>query len=72
MAMSRKPVNSSLLTSVGYDKKKKILEVEFTSGTVYQYIDVPVEEYEALISADSLGQYFNWNIRKGYSYIQIR
>ena len=67
--MKRKAVESSLLTSIGYDKKAKTLEVQFTGGAIYQYFDVPEMEYKALLAADSIGRYFNFNIRDSYEYM---
>lgn len=64
--MKRQKVNSSNLASIGYDKEKEILEIEFNHGGVYQYFDVPIEEYEALMNADSHGSYFHHNIRDVY------
>ncbi|MEZ0611687.1 KTSC domain-containing protein [Fibrella sp. WM1] len=68
--MTRIPVDSSNLASVGYDGRT--LEVEFLNGSVYQYSGVPDEVYEALMSADSHGKYFNANIRTSYSYRKVR
>ena len=42
-----------------------ILEVEFHSGAVYQYYDVPESLFEGLMSADSHGRYLNEFIKKG-------
>ena len=70
--MNRIPVSSSNLASVGYDEMSHILEIEFRSGGVYQYSGVPRSEYEALMSASSLGSYFAANIRNRYSYRRVR
>jgi hypothetical protein len=70
--MKREPVSSSSLISVGYDIKQNILEVEFVHGAVYPYFDVPPFRYQALMKANSLGRYFNANIRANYDYLQIR
>jgi hypothetical protein len=70
--MKREPVSSSSLVSVGYDTNRHILEVEFIHGAVYQYFDVPLSAYQALLNADSRGRYFNANIRENYDYLQIR
>jgi len=70
--MKRETVSSSSLESVGYDAKQRVLEVEFIHGAVYQYFDVPLAEYESLLNADSLGRYFNGNIRGNFDYRQIR
>ena len=39
--MNRKPVRSSNISSIGYDSESKTLEIEFHSGGVYQYFNVP-------------------------------
>lgn len=70
--MKRTAVDSSNLASVGYEPVSQILEVEFNSGTVYQYFDVPQSEYDDLMAADSHGRYFNQNIRDVYRYNRIR
>ncbi len=50
-------VDSSMIHAVGYDKETRTLEVVFNSGRVYQYYDVPSEEYEGLMAAESKGRY---------------
>jgi KTSC domain-containing protein len=56
---------------VGYEAKSRILEIEFDSGSVYQYLGVPARIYEELLAADSKGQYFNSEIRDVYPYVQV-
>ena len=63
--MTRTAVTSSNLRSVGYDPASRILEIEFKNG-VYQYADVPLEVYEALMAAASLGRYFAQHIKDAY------
>jgi KTSC domain len=57
------PVASSLLASVAYDADHCILQLEFHSGAVYRYFDVPLSIYQQLMAADSKGSYFNHSIR---------
>jgi hypothetical protein len=64
--MRRIPVESSVIANVGYSPGEQILEVEFHSGRVYQYLNVPPEQYGLLMSADSIGSYYNRNIRDKY------
>ena len=71
MSIVRMPVVSSNLVSVGYDENGSTLEVEFKSGSVYQYFDVPLWEFENLMSADSIGGYHYENIREAYRYTQL-
>jgi len=69
--MERESVSSSNLASVGYDEENEILEIEFNHGGIYQYFNVPINEYKALMSADSHGSYFYHNIRGGYEYTKL-
>ena len=64
-------VESSMIHAIGYDKAKRILEIVFNTGSAYQYGDVPPEEYEGLLKAESKGRYFLANIRDVYEYWPI-
>lgn len=66
--MKRERVESSIIRSVGYDEQKETLEVEFNSGSIYDYDKVPRQEYEEMMSAPSHGAYFNTHIRDAYPY----
>ncbi len=68
--MDRTSVVSSSIASVGYDPDGMTLEVEFNRGTVYQYFDVPVTEYEQMMYAASIGRYINMEINDRYRCIQ--
>lgn len=70
--MKRIAVNSTVLASVGYLKGKKLLEIEFNSGGIYDYTGVPKWEYEALMHAESHGKYFTSRIRNEYSYKRVK
>jgi hypothetical protein len=70
--MDRTPVSSSNLSSVGYDKDERILEIEFNSGGVYQYYDVPARIHKELMNASSHGKYFHREIKDNFRYNQIR
>jgi KTSC domain len=70
--MRRRQVNSSSLRSVGYDSRSRILEIEFHSGSVYQYSGVPRAELDELLAQDSLGAYFNEHIRDVYPCARVR
>ena len=71
--MQRQSVSSSNLNSVGYDRNARVLEIEFHSGSIYQYSGVPESVYLGLMNAASKGSYFDAYIKKGgYSYRQVR
>lgn len=62
--MQRVQVTSADLRSIGYDAAERVLEVEFVSGAVYEYYDVPHQVWEGLRTAQSHGRYFNEHIRR--------
>ena len=59
------------MRSVGYESKSKILEIEFQSGAVYRYLEVPKRVHEGLRRAESKGQYFNGEIRDEYAFVRV-
>lgn len=61
--MQRQRVESSAISSVGYDPRLSVMEVEFQSGTVYQYRDVPASLYESFLAASSKGRFLSQKIR---------
>lgn len=71
--MDRIPVVSSDLASVGYIASAQLLEIEFQSGALYEYRGVPAHIYAGLMSAPSLGKFFNQYIKKGgFPFVRIR
>jgi len=70
--VQRKMVTSSVIAAVGYAEPDGILEVEFSTGRVYWYFDVPRREYDALLGASSIGHYFNTRIRNRYRSSEVR
>ena len=63
------PVNSSNLSSVGYENGT--LYVSFHGGRLYSYSGVPYSVFQELMSADSHGKYFAANIRNTYPYERL-
>jgi hypothetical protein len=63
--MKRINVNSSSIKSIGYDLTNT-LEIEFSRGAIYQYKKVSAGEVCDLIFSESIGKYFDQNIKKKY------
>ena len=61
--MRRARINSTSLESVGYEAVSRTLEVEFSGGAVYQYLEVPEVEMVKLMRARSRGAYLNQYIK---------
>jgi len=69
--LERQPVRSSNLRSVSYDAEKRNLEIEFHSGIVHQYQNVPSAIHTGLMSASSAGTFYTEKIRNRYRSIRV-
>jgi hypothetical protein len=65
--MERQPVSSSNIASIGYDPNSETLEIEFNTGKVYQYYNVPQFMHERLMEAPSHGVFFAAEIKNAYA-----
>lgn len=68
----REPVVSSNVASVGYSRHLRALEIEFTRGAVYRFLDVPPKVHQGLIAARSKGRFIAEYIRGRYRFIRVR
>lgn len=66
--MERQEVESTVIGTVGYSR---VLEIQFESGRIYQYYDVPQDIFEGMLNAESKGKYFNANVRGKFRYQEI-
>ena len=71
--MKRVAVDSTSIASIGYEPRRRELEVEFRqSGGVYRYFDVPSEEYAEFMAAGSKGAYLNQVFKpKGHRFVIV-
>lgn len=70
--MQLDPVKSSVVAAIGYDYRGRKLFVEYVSGNLYRYEDVPAGVYRDFMDARSKGEYLNDYILGQYEYEQIR
>lgn len=68
---SMQPVQSSNISSIGYDAESDTLYVTFHSGRTYKYENVPPGEFQMLERAGSVGSYFANNIRDQYTAVPV-
>jgi hypothetical protein len=69
--MPRVRLRSSTLRSADYDRDARTMQLEFTSGEVYRYFEVPEERFRSLVGADSAGRYFASHIRDAFRYERV-
>jgi len=69
--VERVTVESSSLSSIGFTRETRVLEIEFRSGALYRYHGVPRAVFEDSKKAESKGRYFSQFIRGKYRFQRI-
>ena len=70
--ISRQTVHSRALAAVGYSKRLHALEVEFVSGAIYRYKNVPPQVYYDLLSATSKARFYDANVRGHFPSVHVK
>ena len=72
IAMQR--VESSNIDAVGHDLNTQTLKVAFQSGGVYEYANVPLEVFQEILQAESVGKTFNRLVKSNptqYPFVKV-
>lgn len=64
--IAMKPIKSSNIEAVGYDKEKQELHVTFKGSGTYVYANVPQAKHTALLGAESVGSFFHTHIKPSH------
>ena len=70
--MERKRISASNIRSVGYDPGSRVLEIEFTSGTILQFTGVSPEVHRQFMNAPSPGSFYQDKIDEHYPSKRVR
>ena len=68
-------VSSSNIAAIGYREKEKKMQIEFISGAVYTFYNIPKRLFTGIMNAGSHGKYFWKHIRRfwgRYPYRRVR
>ena len=68
----RELVISTAIRSIGYSKRRHILEIEFVNGAVYRYDQVTPTVHRELMAAESKARYYDAKIKGNYSSVRVR
>jgi hypothetical protein len=72
--MRRVLVDSTSIRSIGYDPRRRELEIEFReSGDRYRYFDVSAKDRAEFMAAESKGAYLNQVFKlKGHRFVVVK
>lgn len=65
------PVSSSNIHSIGYKEETQTLRIWFLNGSVYDYYNVPLMEFDGLLNAPSVGSYLARSIKGNYPFERV-
>lgn len=63
---------SSVVAAMYYKQKPAILRIVFTSGSIYEYKNVPAFIYHRMKAAVSKGKFLNRHIKGHYKYKKVK
>ncbi len=66
--MERTRFESRAVSSAGYDLETRVLEVEFSSGRIYRFSEVPESVWEWLVRVPNKGAYVARNLTGKYAF----
>jgi hypothetical protein len=69
--MERTRFASTSVVSAGYDAATRVLEIEFSSGRIYQFDGVPQGVFDWLVRTPSKGSYVSRMINDRYPYRDV-
>jgi hypothetical protein len=69
--MNRTAIASPGIAQVGYEEGSGTLEIEFVSGKIYQFYNVPLELYDQLMSSSYKELCYERNILERFPYQRI-
>ena len=70
--MERKRLYASNIRSAGYDARTRVLEIEFSNGSICQYSGVADEIHRRLMNSPSPGSYFRDEIEENFTAKRLR
>jgi hypothetical protein len=70
--MDRKPLRSTQFKSAGYDAASRILEIEFSTGTIMQYSGVTRAIADDFMKSSSPQSFFRDRIEEEYNGKKVR
>lgn len=69
MTITMNTVESSSIFKVGY--RRRVMQVQFNSGRVYEFRKVPRATYDQLMRSHSKGEFFNREIKDSFVSVEI-
>lgn len=68
MTIKMLPVKSSQVESIGYDPMTRTLAINYKSGSLYHYHEVPTVVFTDMQKAESVGKFIHANIKLKYKF----
>jgi hypothetical protein len=70
--MERKRMSASNIRAVGFDSRNRLLEIEFSNGSIVQYSGVSEEVHRRFVNSPSPSSYYQDNIEENFTAKRLR
>lgn len=67
----RKGMPSTVIKSYRYFPQEKILRIEYLSGIIYDYLEVPQQVFDDFRAAFSKGTFLNKEIKGKFAFLKV-
>lgn len=71
LEIARQPVDSTNVSSIGFDSKHGIIVVEFWSGSIYGYLDCSEELFNEFVNSESKGQFIHRRLKNSKEAVKV-
>jgi hypothetical protein len=65
-------IDSDAAHYVSYSCAEKLLRIWYSTGKIYDYLEVPSQVYQDLMNSDSKGRYINFEIKPQFPYREVK
>jgi len=69
--MQRLAFESEAVASAGYDSEARSMEVEFRTGRIYRYSEVPPGVFEWLLRTKSKGSFVTNMVKDRFEFVEV-
>jgi hypothetical protein len=69
--MEMLPIDSGTVRAVGYEPPTGGLHIELTDGTLYEFMEVPQDVYDAFFTAPAKDAFVDGVLKRDYRYVQL-
>jgi hypothetical protein len=69
--MEMVPIDSDGVRAIGYDPATQTMHVEFETGALFEYYEVPPDVYQTFMASSAKGSFVSQVLEPGYRSVRL-